>query len=305
MSPHHRLIAAAIAMLHGDPRWRRSPQQGSDREPIADQVEPAIAGGTQRFTTAPSTLLAGGVDEYGQVNYRFFQTRRADLDRTWRPRGRNLSKLAPAELETLLINAYNAITVPRSWPAPASPPSATSTAYGTKPSTGSAASRSPSTTSSTRCCAVLRDPRIHFAVNCASASCAPLPRWAFDGAQLDRQLDERARLFLSDARTRSSRAGSSSLSRYFDWYGDDFTAEGWKPRADYDSGVRRALFHPEVAARIRAAGPLDSSSSTTTGRSTRRRRRVRHRGGAPHSGPPWLRSSRSSARRPSSGPPTP
>ncbi len=24
-----------------------------------------------------------------------------------------------------------------------------------------------------------RDPRIHFAVNCASASCAPLPRWAF------------------------------------------------------------------------------------------------------------------------------
>ena len=42
------------------------------------------------------------------------------------------------------------------------------------------------------------DARIHFAVNCAAASCPPLLNRAFDGKQLDQQLDGQARKFNND-----------------------------------------------------------------------------------------------------------
>ena len=67
-----------------------------------------------------------------------------------------------------------------------------------------------------------RDPRIHFAVNCASHSCAPLPTWAFTGEQLEAQLDERTRAFLQDEANVAIEGSTLRVSRYFEWYGDDF-----------------------------------------------------------------------------------
>jgi hypothetical protein len=45
----------------------------------------------------------------------------------------------------------------------------------------------------------LNDPRIHFAVNCASASCPKLQQFAYTGTQLDYQLTKAAREFLGDS----------------------------------------------------------------------------------------------------------
>ena len=42
------------------------------------------------------------------------------------------------------------------------------------------------------------EPRIHFAVNCASESCPILRRGAFTAENLDKQLTEQARIFLAD-----------------------------------------------------------------------------------------------------------
>jgi len=71
------------------------------------------------------------------------------------------------------------------------------------------------------------DPRIHFAVNCASIGCPALSAEAYVGARLDAQLERATRLFLAD-RTRN-RAGTSGLevSSIFRWYGEDFEA-GWR-----------------------------------------------------------------------------
>ena len=220
----------------------------------------AIAGGTQRFDhRAWNTLLAGAVDEHGRVDYRFLQTRRADLDRYLGALAAvNLSKLAPAELEALLINAYNAITVASILAHPG-----VTTIRDIDGVWDEAEHRvggfevTLDDIEHTLLRPFFRDPRIHFAVNCASASCAPLPRWAFDGATLDRQLDERARLFLSDQRNARLEGGTLMLSRYFDWYGGDFTAEGWKPRASTIPEFVALYSTPEVAARIRSAGPLE------------------------------------------------
>ena len=45
----------------------------------------------------------------------------------------------------------------------------------------------------------LHDPRIHFAVNCASASCPKLQPFAYTAAELDHQLDRVTRDFFGDS----------------------------------------------------------------------------------------------------------
>ncbi len=68
------------------------------------------------------------------------------------------------------------------------------------------------------------DPRIHFAVNCASIGCPMLREEAFVGERLDAQLDEQAKRFMSDrSRNRWNTASQRlEVSKIFDWYGEDF-----------------------------------------------------------------------------------
>jgi hypothetical protein len=70
------------------------------------------------------------------------------------------------------------------------------------------------------------DPRIHFAVNCASVGCPMLRDEAFVAARLDAQLEEQTRRFLADrSRNRyDPQSGELMVSKIFDWYGEDFTA---------------------------------------------------------------------------------
>ncbi len=75
------------------------------------------------------------------------------------------------------------------------------------------------------------DPRIHFAVNCASRSCPPLATEAYRGARLDEQLDRQTRAFLAvEGEIAVTESGRSSrvlqLSKIFDWYADDFAPSG-------------------------------------------------------------------------------
>jgi hypothetical protein len=68
------------------------------------------------------------------------------------------------------------------------------------------------------------DPRIHFAVNCASVGCPMLREEAFVAERLDAQLAEQMQRFLSD-RTRNrwdAGRGRLAVSKIFDWYGEDF-----------------------------------------------------------------------------------
>jgi hypothetical protein len=68
------------------------------------------------------------------------------------------------------------------------------------------------------------DPRVHFAVNCASIGCPALREEAFVAARLDAQMDEQTLRFMSD-RTRNhfnAPRGRLELSKIFDWYGEDF-----------------------------------------------------------------------------------
>ncbi len=69
------------------------------------------------------------------------------------------------------------------------------------------------------------DPRVHFAINCASGGCPRLPRTAFHAADLDAELDRETRFFVNEARNLriDDAAKLIHISSIFDWYRTDFT----------------------------------------------------------------------------------
>ncbi|HZN55975.1 MAG TPA: DUF547 domain-containing protein [Candidatus Polarisedimenticolaceae bacterium] len=75
-----------------------------------------------------------------------------------------------------------------------------------------------------------KDPRIHFALNCAARSCPPIRREPYTADRLSAQLDEAVRDDLASpgAIDVVSHAGRTTLtvSRLFDWYADDFESAG-------------------------------------------------------------------------------
>ncbi len=69
-----------------------------------------------------------------------------------------------------------------------------------------------------------QDPRIHFAINCASASCPPLSAGIYRPVTLDQQLNSAAVAFINDNRNVTLDAAKNEvvLSKIFDWYKQDF-----------------------------------------------------------------------------------
>lgn len=70
------------------------------------------------------------------------------------------------------------------------------------------------------------EPRVHFAVNCASIGCPMLREEAYTASRLDAQLEEQTRRFLSDrSRNRyNPQSGSLEVSEIFKWFKEDWTS---------------------------------------------------------------------------------
>ena len=66
------------------------------------------------------------------------------------------------------------------------------------------------------------DPRIHYAVNCASIGCPDLAPRAYRGAILEEMLDEAARSYINHPRGVSSDGRRLTLSSIYSWYKEDF-----------------------------------------------------------------------------------
>jgi hypothetical protein len=69
------------------------------------------------------------------------------------------------------------------------------------------------------------EPRIHFAVNCASRSCPVLAPKPYTGDGLDEELDLAVARFVSDSSQYRLERGAEAVvhvNKILDWYGDDF-----------------------------------------------------------------------------------
>ena len=98
----------------------------------------------------------------------------------------------------------------------------------------------------------LGEPRIHFAIVCASVGCPPLGNRAFTADKLGDQLDETARAFFAnpanlklDPRTRTV-----EISQIIEWFGKDFAATTPEQLA----AVRKYFPRPDEAAWVAGSG---------------------------------------------------
>ncbi len=69
---------------------------------------------------------------------------------------------------------------------------------------------------------VFDEPRIHFAINCASMSCPKLLDEAYTAKKLETQLTNQTREFLADPSRNVITESSLQLSKIFKWFGGDF-----------------------------------------------------------------------------------
>lgn len=78
------------------------------------------------------------------------------------------------------------------------------------------------------------EPRIHGAIVCASVSCPPLARTPFRAETIDADLTAAMRRWLAipgKGLSIDRRAGRVRVSKVFDWFDDDFEAQGGIPEA--------------------------------------------------------------------------
>lgn len=69
---------------------------------------------------------------------------------------------------------------------------------------------------------IWQDPRIHYAVNCASLGCPDLPARALASDNLEQQLNALAVAFVNHPRAATITQGKLIVSSLYDWYAEDF-----------------------------------------------------------------------------------
>lgn len=70
------------------------------------------------------------------------------------------------------------------------------------------------------------EPRIHFAINCASVSCPNLLNEGYTEAKLEQQLKAVSKSFINDKTKNTITANKVEVSKIFDWFGGDFKTKG-------------------------------------------------------------------------------
>lgn len=67
-----------------------------------------------------------------------------------------------------------------------------------------------------------KDARIHFAVNCAAASCPPILNRAWTASNLNSNLERQTKLFINNTAFNTIGEKGIKVSKIFDWYKEDF-----------------------------------------------------------------------------------
>ena len=96
-----------------------------------------------------------------------------------------------------------------------------------------------------------KDPRVHFAINCAAISCPPLRAEPYQGDILGTQLDDSTRSFLNDPNRYKFEGNTFYVSRIFKWFAEDFKHDVLSFYLKYaDEDLRRKLEAKRTSLRI-------------------------------------------------------
>ena len=174
----------------------------------------------------------------------------------------DLSTLPRSEQKALLINAYNAFTIRLIVQQPALPNSIRDLPdpWGSASWTLGGERVSLDDIEHALLRPVFRDPRLHFALNCASIGCPPLRSEPFVGDRLDTQLDTVTRDTLARSQWLSVEGDRLTVTPLLDWYGPDFTAEGWAPVASTKAEWLAMFGSPAVIEAVASGAGIRYSS---------------------------------------------
>jgi len=70
-----------------------------------------------------------------------------------------------------------------------------------------------------------KDPRVHFAINCAAKSCPPLRSEPYNVGDLEQQLDEMTEAFINDLENNHLEDYTLYVSSIFKWFKEDFNKD--------------------------------------------------------------------------------
>jgi GH15 family glucan-1,4-alpha-glucosidase len=90
-------------------------------------------------------------------------------------------------------------------------------------------------------CVTQIDPRIHFALVCASRTCPPIE--VYEAKNVDEQLDTSSKVFINATTRADKNIGQLKVSEIFKWYRSDFPADNEK----LIRFVTRYLYEKEIA----------------------------------------------------------
>lgn len=204
--------------------------QGQPTKKVDGELTSTTANSVVNFDhSAWDALLKKYVDEDGMVDYKGFKEDRAALNKYLQ----KLSSTEPTdewsvqELLAFYINLYNAYTVDlilNNYPTNSIKDIDGAFTKGFVPIGNRELSLGGIENGILR---KMDEPRIHFAINCASISCPKLLNEAFTASKINEQLEKVTREFINSDKNDIT-ANTPKVSSIFKWYAKDYTVNGKK-----------------------------------------------------------------------------
>lgn len=214
-----------------------------EKEPrIAEKVEQVKIGKTKKETkTSTSTpppppvaishtkfeaLLSKYVSAAGKVNYKGIKSEATKLDEyLTQLENTDVPSLSKKEKLAFWINAYNAFTVKKI--VDNLPVASITDLDGGKPWDVKWIKLNNKTLSLNNIendiiRPTFKEPRIHFAVNCAAKSCPPLLAQAWTASNLESNFEKQTLAFINNGSYNQINADNPKVSKIFEWYAVDF-----------------------------------------------------------------------------------
>ena len=171
-------------------------------------------------------ILRANVSSSGKVNYAAIKSDKAKLEGYLRElAGTNIKGLNRNEQLAYWINAYNAFTIKKiidNYPVASITDLNGGKPWDIKDIKLDGAVYSLNNIENDIIRPQFKEPRIHFAVNCAAKSCPPLLNRAWTASNLESNFEKQAKSFINDPSQNSISSGSAQVSKIFEWYGVDF-----------------------------------------------------------------------------------
>lgn len=172
-------------------------------------------------------LLRANVSSSGQVNYAAFKSKEAALDAYLESLKNNAPESTWSRNEKLAywINAYNAFTVKLivdNYPISSITKLHNGKPWDVKWIEIDGKSYSLNNIENDIIRPRFKEPRIHFAVNCAAQSCPPLLNRAWTAGNLNSNFEKQSKAFVNNSKYNKITKSSIEISKIFEWYGEDF-----------------------------------------------------------------------------------